>query len=135
MAILASGVIIGIFLGWLFQSLYYPKAANNTLTTKNTILRQLNEPRPLPLGAKEFKEWSDRIISGAMIPTDNPDSLRAALAVMLQSLGPQESHKPDAYFIHSLRKAAVNEVARHVFTEIKNERDAAKNKQDAPAVS
>ena len=37
---------------------------------------------------------------------------------MLMNLGQTESHKPDAYFIHALRKAAVNEVANFNFQNI-----------------
>lgn len=96
---------------------------NSVYTTKNTIVSQMNQPRPLPLGQKEFVEWSDRIISGALIPCDDKDSLVAALAAMLMQLGPTESHKPDAYFIHSLRKAAANEVAHANFQMIKKRKD------------
>lgn len=99
-------------------------AVNSTSTSKKTIMQQMNEPRPLPMGQKEFVEWSDRIISGALIPSDDRDSLVAALAAMLMQLGPTESHKPDAYFIHSLRKAAANEVAHANFQQIKKRRDA-----------
>jgi len=100
---------------------------NSVYTTKKTILQQMNEPRPLPMGVTEFKEWTDRIISGALIPTSDKDSLVAALAAMLMNLGPTEDHKPDAYFIHALRKAATNEVAHAMFQEIK------KKKQDEAA--
>jgi hypothetical protein len=104
---------------------FWQKVKNNTAkTSSKTIIEQMNELRPLPMGVQEFKEWSDRIISGALIPTTNKESLVATLAVMLQSLGPQESHKPDAYFIHSLRKAATNEVARHIFTQAKLKQEA-----------
>jgi len=82
------------------------------------ILEQMQEPRPLPLGRTEFMEWSDRIIAGAMIPADptqshetHIDSIRYALANLILHLGPTESHKPDAFFIHSLRKFAINQVA------------------------
>ena len=105
--------------------LFAPKKVNPTWLPKSSIVNQMNEPRPLPMGQKEFGEWSERIISGALIPTDDIDSLKAILATMLMQLGPTESHKPDAYFIHSLRKAAVNEVAHANFTAIK----AAKNKK------
>lgn len=106
-----------------FWHKWFKRPVSNTeKTSKKTIIQQMNEPRPLPMGVKEFNEWSDRIISGALIPTTQPETLKATLAVMLQSLGPQESHKPDAYFIHSLRKAATNEVARHIFTQMKEER-------------
>ena len=109
----------------------FKKNTNNQLTRKSTILAQMHEPRPLPLGQKEFVEWSDRIISGALIPCDDRDSLVAALAAMLMRLGETESHKPDAYFIHSLRKAAVNEVAHANFQAIKKRKEEASEKAKA----
>jgi hypothetical protein len=95
------------------------------------INEQMLENRPLPLGRQEFLDWSDRIIAGAMIPHDEEDadlelfnnSLRFALAIKLTHLGPTESHKPDAYFIHSLRKDAINQVALSMMNEIKTARD------------
>lgn len=97
---------------------------NSRFTSKSKIMDQMLEPRPLPMGMKEFEEWSDRIISGALIPCEDKDSLKAALASMLMALGPQEDHKPDAYFIHSLRKAATNEIAHGAFQEIKRKKEA-----------
>jgi hypothetical protein len=41
-----------------------------------------------------------------------------ALANALMHLGPTESHKPDAFFIHSLRKFAINQVADTVRKEL-----------------
>lgn len=91
---------------------------NLALIPKDVILSQMNEPRPLPMGRQEFMVWSDRIIAGAMLPHDPAqpyevyeDSVRYALANLLMHLGPTESHKPDAHFIHSLRKFAINQVA------------------------
>lgn len=90
----------------------------------DAITEQMREPRPLPMGRKEFEEWSDRIISGALIPggEDNREVFiegqKFALADMLLHLGPTESHKPDAFFIHSLRKFAINQVAVAVRSEI-----------------
>ncbi len=105
---------------------------NTNATSKTKIIDQMNESRPLPMGRKEFDEWSERIIAGALIPNAagkvfqiagleawDPDSeysihlegQKFALANMLMHLGPTESHKPDAFFIHSLRKFAINQVA------------------------
>ena len=90
---------------------------------KELVIEQLLEPRPLPMGRKEFDEWSDRLIGGALIPGGEDDpvafvhSQKVALANMIMHLGPTESHKPDAYFIHSLRKAAVNQIAHSVIFE------------------
>ena len=92
--------------------------ANTERTSRATIVDQMNEPRPLPMGQKEFTEWTDRIISGALIPCTDRDSLVKTLASMLMQLGQTESHKPDAFFIHALRKAAVNQVAHANFEEI-----------------
>lgn len=111
----------------LFDAWFNRKVKNNTVKTPiKTIVQQMNEPRALPMGQKEFVEWSDRIISGALVPCESKDSLVAALASMLMQLGPTESHKPDAYFIHALRKAATNEVAHANFQAIKKRRDEAK---------
>lgn len=92
---------------------------------EKTIVQQMNEPRPLPMGRTEFKDWSDRIMSGALVPADlnqsrevYEDSVRYALANLLLHLGPTESHKPDAFFIHSLRKFAVNQVADTIRKEL-----------------
>lgn len=107
---------------------------NPKSTPKEVILDQLNERRPLPMGMKDFDVWADRIISGTLI--DVPDevlaeanhtSLKFALSTMLLHLGPQESHKEDAYFIHSLRKSAVNQIAHAKMKELK---DAAQKKAD-----
>lgn len=111
------------------------KVRNSDDTPVKEILEQFAEPRPLPMGMTEFEEWSDRIISGALVPSKDIDVLKGSLAYMILHLGPTESHKPDAYFIHSLRKAAVNEVANAVFKEKKAicEARAAKEKAEAPA--
>ncbi len=92
-------------------------------TPTSVIADQLLEPRPLPMGRKEFHEWSDRIIGGALIPHEGSDEVHAenqkfALADMVMHLGPTESHKPDAFFIHSLRKVAVNQVCWAIRTEL-----------------
>lgn len=105
-------------MGWRF---WEPKK-NTRFTSKETIVSQLNERRPLPMGREEFNDWSDRIISGALCPADK-ESQKFALADLLLHLGPTESHKEDNFFIHSLRKFAVNQVADAMRREI---RDAAK---------
>lgn len=108
------------------HSLWSKLLGRNTVhTPPKVISEQLTEPRPLPLGKAEFYEWADRIIAGAMIPGDPGvsseifmDSQRAALADMVMHLGPTESHKPDAHFIHYLRKVAVNQVCHAMKMEI-----------------
>jgi hypothetical protein len=113
-------------------------------TPAGVIVDQMNEPRPLPMGRKELETWANRIVSGALIP--NEDGFRAfhdedkatteqveklkifadgqmtAVAEMILHLGPTESHKPDAYFIHALRKGAANQVAHAYYQEKLKER-------------
>lgn len=103
---------------------------NFSFTPKDVIVDQLNESRPLPMGRTEFHEWANRIISGALLPQGIEveeevfvDSQKFCLANLIMHLGPTESHKPDAFFIHSLRKFAVNQVADAIRIEL---RDAAK---------
>lgn len=71
------------------------------------------EKRPLPIGLTEFHEWSERIISGAMLPAD-VDSQKFALANEIMHCGPNVAFEQDAYFIHRLRKYAANQVADEV---------------------
>jgi hypothetical protein len=90
---------------------------NSANTPVNVISSQLHEPRPLPLGAAEYEEWSERIIAGAMITADH-DSQKFALANMIMQLGPTIHMKEDIHFISQLRKVAVNQVADSVRREI-----------------
>ena len=113
----------------------FPTRNNSALTPKGVILTQMEELRPLPMGMKEFEEWSTRIIAGALIPTEDETSLKAALAAMLMALGPTEDHKPDSFFIHSLRKAAANEVAHSVFQQIKRDKEAQESEKEIQGVS
>lgn len=107
------------------------KLANTEVTPTTEIMGQMLEPRPLPMGRMEFEQWSDRIISGALIPGVNEEDPKAlvqsqkfALANMLMHLGPTESHKPDAHFIHQLRKVVINQVAHSVSQEYRDEAKA-----------
>ena len=94
------------------------------------ISKQLLEPRPLPVGRKEFEEWADRIIAGTMLQAD-VQSQKFTLANLIMHLGPTESHKPDAFFIHSLRKFASNQVADVIRCEIRDEAKARLAAQEA----
>jgi len=97
---------------------------NTVDTSVDTILAQMNEKRPLPMGRAEFDVWIERILSGSLLPCTDRESMEFALASMLMHLGPQESHKEDAFFIHSLRKSAVNQVAHARMIEIKSQAEA-----------
>lgn len=96
------------------------RGKNSEYTPPSVIVDQMNEPRPLPMGIAEFNEWSDRIIAGAMVPAD-ASSLKFALAEMIMHLKPTESHCCDAFFIHSLRKGASNQIAYAMMEKLRNE--------------
>lgn len=98
---------------------------------KNKLVSDLKTPKALPMGSKEFDEWSDRIIVQAEIMGVDGDSQRAALAAMLMQLPPTEDFKEDLFFIKSIRKAAVNQVAQAKHKEIYDRRKA---KDAAPDV-
>lgn len=105
---------------------------NTQFTSKQTILEQMNERRPLPMGVSEFEEWTTRIISGALIPGATVESQKFALADMLLHLGPTESHKEDAFFIHSLRKFCINQVADAMRRKIRDEAKERMSKEEEP---
>lgn len=87
---------------------------------KEALKASLEEKRPIPTGVKEFHEWSDRIISGAML-TATPESLKFALAnIILNNLAPTVAFESDAYFINMLRKHAANQVADAMRAEIRD---------------
>lgn len=115
-----------------FHRLYSAITGKNTQHTPEAVIKdQLLEPRPLPMGKTEFEVWADRIMSGALV-TATRDSQIYTLANLILHLGPTESHKPDAFFIHSLRKLAANEVADAVRRELyaaKQAREAAEKEE------
>lgn len=76
-------------------------------------------PTPLPVGLTEFHAWADSIIELAGEFADR-DSLKWALASnILHYKSNSISSVPKAFFVSSLRKAAANQVASQVFTDIK----------------
>lgn len=87
------------------------------------LVEQMLEKRPLPIGCQEFEEWSDRIISGTLLPAD-PESQKFALATMLMGLPPTVDHECDGYFIKSLRKSAINQVADAKMKELREKAKA-----------
>lgn len=110
------------------------RGKNLDSTPVDVIINQMNEKRPLPLGMTEFEEWSDRIISGTLLP-DNAqlrESQKYALANMLLHLSPTQDHETDGYFIKSLRKYAVNQIADAVRKDLY---EKAKAKKDAETPS
>lgn len=116
------------------------KIRNEDGVPPHIISEQMSEPRPLPMGRTEFEYWADRIISGSLVPgpdgqahdldelklaeLDSPlnvfyNSLRNTLCALLLHIGPTESHKPDAYFIHALRVSAIKQVGVMISEEIR----------------
>lgn len=103
------------------------KIANKEELAVGDMSGALLERKPLPIGRKEFMEWSDRIIAGSLVEAE-PDSLRFALGAMLMHIGPTEAFKEDAYFILALRKGAVNQTAHAMMQELKAEQEAKQKK-------
>lgn len=62
------------------------------------------------------------------------ESQKFALADLLTHLGPTESHKPDAFFIHSLRKFAVNQVAVSIRKELHDKAKARTAAEEGEAI-
>lgn len=114
---------------WLYKAYAFVTGKNAPSTPVSLIQEQLQEKRPLPVGVAEFHEWADRIISGAML-TATPESQKFALANVLLNLGPTIAYETDLYFIHVLRKHAVNQVADAMRAKI---RDEVKARMDAEA--
>ncbi len=102
---------------------------NAVSTPPSVIAQQLNEKRALPTGVTEFHAWADRIISGAMLTAD-PDSQKFALCTTLLNLPPTTAFETDLYFIHVLRKHAVNQVADALRGRIRDEAKARLEKQN-----
>jgi hypothetical protein len=105
-------------MNWLYNFLARLRGRNLQSTPTSLILEQLNEPRPLPVGRAEFEEWSDRIVSGTMISA-LPEDQKFVLCNLILGLGSTKSVCEDAYFIHSLRKVAANQVADAIREELK----------------
>jgi len=95
------------------------------------------KPLPLPIGRKEFEVWSERIIKGANIPGLTKDSALFSLTSMLLHLPSTQSFHTDAFFVHGLRKAAINETAVDVMKELQKRlqerKDAEAAKLQVPA--
>lgn len=102
--------------------------------SKQRILDQMKERRPLPIGRKEFEAFVKRIRSACPFPVSE-ESVLFTLGGMILSAGPTESHKEDAYFIHALHKAAANETAHAIMQEAKEEHFRKKASSEKPVTS
>ena len=98
--------------------------------SKKKILKELNEPQPLPMGRAEFEAWSDRIIAAALIPGATKESQKAVLGERLLHVPPTESFMPDSYFIQTLRRVVVNQVGHAMFEEYRAKEKARLEKEE-----
>jgi len=100
------------------------------MSTPQENIDEMLVKKRLPIGMTEFDEWASNIIAGARLPaaSDDPetqyDSQKFALASMLMHLGPTVDHECDGYFIKSLRKAAVNQIADAKMKELRDKAKA-----------
>lgn len=101
------------------------KIVNKEDLSVGDITQAMLAKQALPIGRTQFMEWSDRIIASALVEADT-ESLRFSLAAMLMHLGPTEAFREDAFFILQLRKAAVNQTAHTIMTELKEAQDKKK---------
>ncbi len=85
---------------------------------KNIFGSSEPKPLPLPIGRTEYDAWSKRIIEGASIPGLTEDSANFALTSMLLHLPSTQSFHTDAFFVHALRKSAINQTAVAVMQDI-----------------
>lgn len=80
-------------------------------------------PIALPLGFKEFEEFTDRILAQVGPGFENVPrgDIQFVLATTITHLGPQDCEKPDSHFIKTLRAAGAKQVAGGVFQRVKEE--------------
>ena len=100
---------------------------------KKATQSELQVKRALPVGLKEFHEWADRIIQGAMLPASIRSQKFSLASIIAHTLGPQTAFENDLFFINHLRKSASNQVALSVMENIKAEVAAEKQNQAQPA--
>lgn len=98
-------------------------------------LEYLKELRPLPLGVKEFDEWSKEIIRLAKVPGLTIESGQFALSEMILHVKPTQSFESYGHFVHSLRKGAANQVAHSIFQDLKKTRADRDEKEKHTAIA
>lgn len=89
-------------------------------------------PTALPVGRAGFDAWADSIIFITGEYADK-DSMKWAMASMIQHAGSTRGYIPKMFFILSLRKAAANQIAAQVFQDIKLKQEEAKKAADEAA--
>lgn len=108
------------------------KIANREDLAIGDMSKEFLEKQPLPIGRKQFHEWADRIIQGAVVEATE-ESLKFSLANMIMHLGPTEAFREDAFFILQLRKAASNQTAHAMIQEFKETQEAKRKLAEATA--
>lgn len=93
----------------------------NILNSIKRLLRQVAGlvPTALPMGVPAFNAWSNDIMSTYDMPTQDVESIRFALASIIQHLGQTTAYKPKVYFALTLKAGAAKQVAGSIFYEIK----------------
>lgn len=102
------------------------------------ISKEQNKKKKLPVGLTEFHEWSEKIIGLAGLSA-TVNSQKHTLASMIMQLKPTEAFQSDAFFVHSLLKAASNQVAleyaQKIYPQEKARLLAEQQKQNQAAVT
>lgn len=98
------------------------KLLNLVLTKLKVFYNNLRMriPSRLPVGMSEFETWANDIISVSGKFADEV-SMKFALATQILHLPAQSKMVPKKFFIDSLHKAAANQVASQVFSDIKQQ--------------
>jgi hypothetical protein len=91
-------------------------------------------PTRLPVGLTEFEKFADDIIE-LTGPIADKESMRYVIATNVINLGPQRSHVAKNYFVRTMIKGAANQVASHVFQEIKQRQIELQQKAQAEATA
>lgn len=82
-------------------------------------------PSALPVGVTSFKSWADSIIDGyGLAKLADRDSMTFVLANVILSLDTKVAYVSKRSMALRLRKAAANQVASHVFQQIKERQQA-----------
>jgi hypothetical protein len=101
---------------------------------KRRLKAKLQEKQELPVGLPAFHAWSNRIIAGGGLPATE-ESQKYTLANMLLNLSPTTAFETDVYFIHALRKFAINQVADAYRKEVYANRKAQGDGTNAEGVA
>lgn len=80
-------------------------------------------PSNLPVGMTQFEQFANDIVMLAG-PLADENSMKYVIASIILNLGPNTSKISKQYFVRSMRKAAANQIAGQVFTNIKEAQKA-----------